>query len=137
MDLTVREDTLVRALPFEHESHESFGCRECHSSGDLLRPPTCQACHMDHHRPEALCTTCHLPMPPEIHDLRAHLTCAGSGCHSSDPDRRPRHELSRNLCLLCHVEQQDHEVGRVCYDCHRVPRISLSSPQEPASGSPR
>jgi hypothetical protein len=120
MDLTVWAMPRIRPLSFNHEVHEGMVCQDCHVSGVLLTPPVCVDCHADHHRPEANCTSCHLPMPPEVHDLRAHLTCAGSGCHLSDPERRPTHELSRSLCLLCHVEQVDHEPGRVCYGCHRV-----------------
>jgi hypothetical protein len=120
MALTVWEEPRVRGLPFEHGIHEAFACQECHTEGVMLGVELeCAACHDDHHRPEADCTSCHLPAEEGVHGLEVHLTCSSSGCHAGTAGERP--PLARTLCLTCHREQRDHEPGLACQQCHMVP----------------
>jgi hypothetical protein len=50
--------------------------------------------------------------------VNAHLTCSGSGCHTAPEVERVSD--TRAVCLLCHQEQENHEPGGVCVECHRV-----------------
>lgn len=120
--LTVWEGARSRILPFDHRTHEGLTCQQCHTGAVLLAPERgCAECHADHHRPEAECSSCHRPTPLERHGLESHLTCTGSGCHGGTVGERPL--LSRTLCLLCHIDQRDHEPGLSCHPCHMVPSI--------------
>jgi hypothetical protein len=120
LTLTVWAAPRQRDLPFDHATHAAKSCEECHAPPAVLPPVAqCSTCHADHHRPEADCSACHRPDPRVSHDLRAHLTCAGSECHSRADGDRP--VVSRQLCLLCHTEQSDHEPDLNCYVCHKVP----------------
>ena len=112
----------ARELPFDHVRHTDRVCQDCHTGPVLLTVETeCAACHDDHHRPEAECSSCHVPAAQDAHDVQVHLTCTTSGCHSETrvPDHRP--ELSRPLCLMCHEEQRDHEPDGDCAACHMIP----------------
>jgi nitrate/TMAO reductase-like tetraheme cytochrome c subunit len=127
--LTVWDEPRDRTFAFQHELHEGLECQECHTGPTLLAvEQECAACHDDHHRPEAECSQCHAPAEPGIHGLEVHLTCTSSGCHAGTAGERPA--LSRTLCLTCHVEQEDHEPGLSCHECHMVP---LDPPLRPAS----
>jgi hypothetical protein len=121
MTLSVSEQPRTRPVPFDHVRHGALECASCHNpaGGVFLTPPSCSSCHTEHHRGEAECSTCHVPAEPDVHDRAVHATCAGSGCHDVAAERQPA--LSRSMCLVCHVEQRDHEPGGLCYDCHRVP----------------
>ncbi|MEX1184893.1 MAG: hypothetical protein WEF86_16930 [Gemmatimonadota bacterium] len=120
MALSVWDETQTRELQFGHARHvEVFDCRGCHeptAADMLLTPPSCVACHSDHHIATANCAACHFPMGPEVHDLRVHLTCEGAGCHALPAERKP--VLSRTFCVMCHTEQVDHEPGGLCHECH-------------------
>jgi hypothetical protein len=120
MNLTVWDEPRSRSLPFEHETHGTFTCQECHTGPVLLAVEKgCADCHDDHHRPGAECSQCHLPTEPGVHGLEVHLTCTSSGCHAGTAGERPA--LTRNMCLTCHQEQLDHEPGLDCQKCHMVP----------------
>ncbi len=119
MSLTVWDSTRTRVLPFSHDIHAALVCRECHNTPVTLAPKReCASCHTQHHRPEATCTTCHVPARAGVHGLSVHLSCAGSGCHASEVAPAP--PLSRALCLTCHTQQRGHEPGRTCTDCHWI-----------------
>jgi hypothetical protein len=128
---TVWDTAAARALPFDHTIHAARACQDCHlpPAGRAGRTD-CAACHAEHHRAEASCSTCHQPPAQAAHDLSAHVTCAGSGCHQAVDPVAPvrtvavRAELSRTLCLLCHAPQADHEPGGSCHVCHRIPEPS-------------
>lgn len=111
-----------RLLGFDHADHESAACRDCHTRGAELsaRDVACADCHEEHHRLESRCAACHLDPPEEVHPVDVvHVTCAGSGCHTSLPfDRVPR---SRQACLSCHPDLTDHRPGRPCAECHALP----------------
>jgi hypothetical protein len=118
--LTVWEGSRSRSLPFAHETHGRIACHECHSTPvTLTTDRDCAACHADHHRPEASCATCHVATADGVHRAESHLSCAGSGCHAPSVAPAPAH--SSNLCLMCHAEQLDHEVGGGCASCHQIP----------------
>lgn len=120
MELTVWDEIRTRDLSFEHATHETLECQDCHTGAVMLAvEQECAACHDDHHRPEADCATCHEPAPEGVHGLEVHLTCTSSGCHAGTAGERP--ELTRTLCLTCHVDQRDHEEGLKCQSCHMVP----------------
>lgn len=116
MALSVWSDSRVRNLSFDHGLHGELGCLDCHQGGMTRPPETCESCHENHHRPDAECARCHVPPDPAIHDLAAHGSCGGSGCHSVEATARPM--LSRTSCELCHQEQREHQPGRSCAQCH-------------------
>jgi hypothetical protein len=128
MGLTVWEAPRRRLLPFDHEDHARTGCRDCHQTPVTLAPRECSTCHVDHHRPDAVCTQCHVLPDTAVHGLEVHLTCSGSGCHSAATAQRP--VLSRTFCLTCHAEQQDHYPGGNCSDCHMTPAIGSAGAGE-------
>lgn len=112
-----------RPLSFDHAEHEDVGCTECHtgglrlSAGDL----SCAECHEEHHGVDARCVACHVEAAEDAHPVEtAHVTCGGSGCHTTLPfDRVPR---SRPACLSCHQDLLDHRPGRPCVECHPTPQ---------------
>jgi hypothetical protein len=122
----------ARELPFDHARHAGVTCASCHTQGAELSAAAvaCASCHVEHHAPEARCATCHLPKPETPpHPLEVHVGCSGSGCHQDLPfEGVPR---TRNLCLACHAQQEDHKPGQVCTTCHLLP-----SPR-PAPGASR
>jgi hypothetical protein len=119
MGLSVWAETRLRDVMFEHDRHTAVGCLDCHRSGMNLPPESCSTCHTDHHRPEAQCAHCHRAPDAAVHDLAAHATCTGAGCHAAEVTTRPM--LSRQFCLVCHDDQREHRPGRVCVDCHIKP----------------
>lgn len=111
-----------RPLTFQHAPHEGLGCASCHAEGRTRSAvqADCASCHEDHHDPGTSCVSCHQAPPVEAHPpTEAHVTCSGAGCHQDVPfDAVPR---TRQSCLVCHQEQQDHRPGRVCSECHTLP----------------
>jgi hypothetical protein len=112
-----------RPLPFQHADHAGVGCTSCHTEGLALSAARvdCATCHQEHHAPEARCATCHLPAlatPP--HSLEVHRGCGGTGCHTELPfEGVPR---TRNFCVTCHQEMEEHRSGQPCTNCHLLPR---------------
>lgn len=109
----------TRSLAFDHGAHTELDCASCHRAAPALVPAeSCASCHDAHMEAEIRCVECHMPSPLATHDVEAHLTCSGAGCHSA-----PLVEAmatTRSVCLLCHQAQQDHEPGGNCIECHRV-----------------
>lgn len=138
MDLTVWEEARVRELPFSHATHGGLECRDCHGpTVDVTVSVGCAECHAEHHRPEMECARCHVARGADVHPVETHLTCAG--CHTGEAAERP--ELSRTLCLMCHIEQEDHEPGGTCHECHMIPdpppvRVGFGPPGGAAPASP-
>jgi len=109
----------VRRLPFDHQWHEAETCDACHRNGPTLTPnPSCASCHEDHHRPDARCMTCHESPATGAHPLAAHLGCSGEGCHT-EPALAAMAQ-TRTVCLVCHQDQEQHEPGEQCAECHQV-----------------
>lgn len=108
-----------RTITFDHVRHGAIACRTCHGAGATLGVErACVSCHADHHRPAADCAACHARFPLSAHDAAAHLGCDGAGCH-----REPAvfaSPAARNVCLVCHRDQVDHEPGGECHECHLV-----------------
>jgi len=108
-----------RTLPFDHGAHAELDCASCHQNPPALTPAaSCATCHEAHVEAEVRCASCHVAPPPGAHDVNAHLTCSGAGCHSA-----PQVEAlasTRPVCLVCHQEQEEHEPDGNCIDCHRV-----------------
>jgi hypothetical protein len=116
-------EEVQRILPFDHELHASEECATCHTEGLGLSaaPLDCASCHDDHHEPERSCMSCHEPVLAEAHPIeRAHVTCAGSGCHTDGPFTTvPR---TRQVCLGCHQDLVDHRPEEPdCAECHALP----------------
>lgn len=122
--LTLSTGAATRQLGFEHESHRTVGCTRCHAESLTMSTAQldCGSCHEEHHRPNAECSACHTEPATAVHPLSAHVTCAGSGCHSRVPfTRRPD---TRPFCLVCHQDMVDHEPGQVCTACHGLPAVA-------------
>lgn len=138
MALSVGDSARVRDLPFDHAVHRDAACGACHATPVTLAPARdCGSCHERHHRPEASCSSCHARVARDAHDARAHLSCAGAGCHASAVAPPPA--LSRSLCLTCHEPQRDHEPGRACAACHEIPDAPVlddgASPSRQGTGT--
>jgi len=116
-----------RSLPFVHENHQGIACAQCHTAGEELSAASvsCNACHEAHHRPEGVrCASCHVPVLDASHPSgQVHVGCAGAGCHTDPPIQGLAQGLprTRDFCLGCHVDQEDHRVGANCAECHQVP----------------
>jgi hypothetical protein len=114
----------VRTMAFAHAPHEGLDCARCHTEGvdKSAEVVDCASCHDDHHVPTADCRSCHVTQAAEPHVIEtAHVTCSGAGCHQELPfEGVPR---TRTVCLVCHQNMVDHEVGGTCSDCHVMPDI--------------
>jgi hypothetical protein len=114
--------TKARTINFDHSKHANVSCTQCHRD-PLTRSAAalqCNACHRDHHKPTSTCMACHAPTRVAVHPPeKVHVTCAGSGCHSTLPvAAAPR---TRQLCLTCHQQLTNHRPNGNCADCHRLP----------------
>jgi len=121
LDFSVLDGDLDRELPFRHSTHEEVECTECHRGRPDMSAEglACDGCHEDHHEEEVVCAECHRAAPEEEHPLEVHVTCSGSGCHTSIPfETVPR---SRSACLGCHQDLVDHEPQKDCVACHVLP----------------
>lgn len=111
-----------RTFLFNHAPHRGIKCSRCHTEGLSLSAASvnCDACHKQHHEVDNNCMSCHRQPPPSAHPVsEAHVTCTGSGCHKPAPFARvPR---TREVCLVCHQKQKNHNPGRQCTDCHALP----------------
>jgi Ni/Fe-hydrogenase subunit HybB-like protein len=116
-----------RRLPFDHSVHDDESCLECHEPGPSRSASTadCSACHEDHHDPSRACVQCHEQPVASAHTVEAHLGCGGSGCHEGAEPSVIVAPRSRQLCLACHQDRQDHEEGKTCAECHRLPEPRL------------
>jgi len=107
----------TRALPFDHARHASQDCATCHQDRPSMAfTRTCGSCHENHHRADARCIACHDAPPATAHDVQAHVTCSGAGCHNA-PDVEAIKDRQA-VCLVCHRAQEQHGGGRECVDCH-------------------
>jgi nitrate/TMAO reductase-like tetraheme cytochrome c subunit len=112
-----------RPLPFDHGDHLRYECQQCHTQGLALSASglQCAQCHEEHHQGDVSCMSCH-PSPADgAHDLNAHLTCTGAGCHTAPPATVQAIPRTRDFCLACHQDLVDHRPGRNCVSCHALP----------------
>lgn len=120
IQLAVTGRTVQRRLRFEHDTHRSVNCTQCHTNA-LTRAPDaadCSSCHDSHHTATADCVACHAGGSPiEAHSAQDHATCASAACHGA---RAPALPNTRQACLFCHTAQANHAPGRLCENCHRV-----------------
>lgn len=118
--LAVSDREVSRRIAFPHPQHTAVPCTMCHTDPQTRAPNTgqCGLCHAPHHRAESNCRTCHGEANArESHRAAAHANCAVSGCHGT---RAPDIAPSRQACLLCHADREQHMPGMVCTQCHRV-----------------
>jgi hypothetical protein len=135
---SVKQTDTRLILPFEHGRHAGQSCSMCHvAEADIAAVPECSACHESHHDETRRCLTCHTSSPLALHDRQAHVGCGGSGCHTDAAVTSLAH--TRQVCLVCHATQEDHEPGSECALCHIVQDGDRSSsrPFLPASGADR
>lgn len=117
--LSVWPTARTRTLPFDHATHKSQACATCHQAMPNLKPTVeCSTCHEKHHQPTARCMTCHRQPPAGAHTLDAHLTCNKAGCHNEPVTEHLTD--TRNICLVCHQDKENHEPGKLCAQCHQV-----------------
>ena len=110
----------TKQVPFDHRVHVSEQCTACHAASPDQRPTvSCNSCHEKHHTANNTCMTCHSAPRPNTHNARAHVTCAGAGCHSGTDFARL--QRTRPVCLSCHQTLAAHMPGRNCIDCHALP----------------
>jgi Ni/Fe-hydrogenase subunit HybB-like protein/Fe-S-cluster-containing dehydrogenase component len=123
MDIRIgSRDGPVRTLPFAHEAHAEFACASCHNQGLELSAArtSCSSCHEAHHEPTASCMSCH-ETARDAHDREAHMGCGGAGCHEQAATTVQWAPRTRELCLVCHQDKVDHNVGEACAECHVLP----------------
>jgi hypothetical protein len=82
----------------------------------VAAPRPCGECHREHHRPGSRCLTCHTDVRRETHDRNVHRGCGGAGCHAEAS--LAAMGSGRQICLVCHAEQENHEPGEYCARCH-------------------
>jgi hypothetical protein len=124
MRLDAWDAARTRRASFRHGEHAKVGCASCHAEGVTREASRdCAGCHAEHHVATADCASCHAEPPEGAHTIAVHSGgCAGSGCHEDRAiTTMPR---SRAFCLSCHRDMRDHEPGRVCATCHRVPGVA-------------
>lgn len=114
--LSVWDSARVRVFNFDHRLHTTEPCNACHTTYPMYTPKTdCGACHAPHHREGAQCSRCHTaPADTTIHTLQAHGDCAACHTETVIATLAP----SRQLCLICHADESQHEAPRPCYECH-------------------
>lgn len=117
-------DRPLRIIPFDHGKHVGLACADCHTRGTDLRAAAgadCSGCHLEHHEAASTCSNCHKQPAPGAHGPEVHLGCTGAGCHDPVPEGVRMAPRTRNLCLACHADQQDHMAGKECSSCHVLP----------------
>jgi hypothetical protein len=110
-----------RDMPFDHRVHTAVECSSCHEAGVARSAAAtdCTSCHVEHHETDNNCMACHAPPAAGAHELSAHLTCGGAGCHDPNPFQPvPR---TRPFCLSCHQDLIDHRPDGDCAACHALP----------------
>ena len=110
-----------RPAVFQHQAHAGVACVKCHTAAVTLDPDsgviTCTACHEPHHTAARNCASCHNSFDPagaHAQPVEAHAGC--DACH--EVETVARLVPDRELCVTCHVKQQDHYPTRECTVCH-------------------
>ena len=109
---------------FVHEPHAAMGmeCAFCHTEpGAGGSGEVCAACHSLHHTPATDCRLCHTEDPKPVH-MSAEIahTSGCTTCHTG-ADQAGLTEWSRNVCLVCHQQNEEHSGGMECTLCHEIP----------------
>jgi hypothetical protein len=109
---------------FPHSSHLDAGlrCRQCHTPPAMNAANLdCDNCHEQHHVPAGVqCANCHGDRVKAFHPpalfQNSHPDC--STCHGETG--RAVTEMTRPVCLVCHVEKNDGHFPGDCTMCHQV-----------------
>jgi len=119
-------DTLSFASgSFLHDPHLAmgFGCDACHQSSTMrVEEESCSTCHSLHHTPSTNCSLCHTEDPKGSHMAELAHTTGCTACHTG-ADQAGLTEWSRNVCLVCHGENEEHSGGMECTLCHEFPPL--------------
>lgn len=105
--------------PFQHGTHSSIVCRDCHRESVTLAATTaartCQGCHDQHHDAGRTCATCHRVEGTRLtHSRETHIAC--TQCHEATTISRLLPD--RQFCLGCHTPATDHFAQSQCTECH-------------------
>lgn len=113
-------DTLYRPQGnFTHQAHlaANVECASCHAAPTMsAKNLNCDGCHTQHHQTQAVCISCHQGGALAKHKAADHVACAQ--CHKTVPQINA---WSRQVCLSCHAAQAEHQVGKACETCHKIP----------------
>jgi hypothetical protein len=111
----------AHVVGFEHAAHGSIACTTCHVTPVSLAPTAsvarCEQCHVEHHRQQRDCATCHSGSeirPAHARPVEGHRNC--DDCHTVSTVRELH--ATRALCLTCHTDQVRHFADRECVTCH-------------------
>lgn len=125
LELSVWGEERAREVPFDHDRHEGLPCGECHRGAEPRPVVDCGRCHDDHHRSASPCLGCHETPPADAHDLAIHESRSCTGCHEENAllaaFEAGEVSTTRNVCVVCHQDQVEHQPGRDCAGCHRLP----------------
>jgi nitrate/TMAO reductase-like tetraheme cytochrome c subunit len=121
---------------FSHDVHgpvNDLDCGDCHSGSRMATTDVeCQSCHVEHHRPETGCLSCHRGGANEDHELADHVACVQ--CHEPLADQLDH--WTRQICLSCHADLGEHHEPKACEACHRVPPMGSIREAVPTTETP-
>lgn len=108
--------------------HPGEECVSCHNPHKPLLP-TPAASDVNVRHDNQYCRPCHLDQVDVVtgmpHQIIYCESCHGyAGNHPTDPAKLTI-DKSRTLCLTCHKNMAEHNVGRVCTTCHDPHKSSL------------
>lgn len=126
----------VKTGNFTHGAHlaANLECTACHTAPVMgARDLNCDNCHEQHHQPQVACLSCHRGGALAKHKVADHVVC--SQCHKTVPQLN---QWSRPVCTACHAAYTNHNPGKACETCHRVPAMgtarSAAPPPHPGAG---
>ncbi len=120
---------------FSHSAHvaANLECSACHTAPTMsARGLQCDACHERHHQPQVACLSCHRGGALAKHTQNDHVACAN--CHATVAGVN---RWTRQVCTSCHATMTDHNPGKACELCHRVPAMGRARAAVPSSGARR
>jgi hypothetical protein len=118
---------------FSHRAHvaANLACSACHTAPLMsARDLTCDNCHQPHHQPDRACLDCHKGGALAKHTRDNHVACVQ--CHASVPGVN---RWTRSVCTSCHADRVNHNPGRACDVCHKIPSMGAGGPARPPAGA--
>jgi len=118
---------------FPHGPHvaANIACTTCHTAPLMsAKDLNCDNCHAQHHQPTVTCLNCHRGGVLALHDRQNHVLCAQ--CHTSVPGLT---HWTRQVCTVCHADKTEHNPGKACNVCHRVPAMGTARTAVPGTGA--
>lgn len=111
----------TRTMAFEHGAHVDVACASCHTDGVEMSAASvdCASCHEEHHEAEVRCASCHQAPPDDVHTVQAHVNCVT--CHVEAPASVASVPRTRDFCVSCHRDMEDHRPEGNCAECHQLP----------------